>query len=85
MKFDVLQNRNIFMLGCTVEAGRLKALICFARPSHAPLVAGKDETLVEPYRANNTKIIATLPDDLEPLYTYLDMEIVSCETDLVAN
>ena len=85
MKIDALQNQQIFMLGCTVEGSHLKALLAFTKPSAVVGLAGQPVVLVEPHRANDTIITAIMPEDLEPLYTYLDLELINCDSNLMGN
>ncbi len=85
MKIEALQNQHIFMLGCTVEGSRLRALLSFTKPKMCAGFAGQEALLVEPYRQNNTEIVVVMPSDLEAIYTYLDLEVVRCDSDLMGN
>ena len=84
MRYAALQKADVFMVGCEYvpAASQLTALLAWVKPERVQEIKGCSTVLVEPHRVNQTEILVVLPSDLEEMYTYLNLEVLSYESTL---
>lgn len=77
MKFEALQNLEVFLVGAELQEKILTAQILVTQSPKK--LAGQQVTLVEPRNPRGITITATLPKDLSEIYTKANLTNASME------